>query len=125
MPQAGVLPKAGIPDLGTGLKPGGAPLAARLAPGGFVPEAGEVRSTDRDFTVEWRAGVPSLSFSAEGFRGQKIEMSFGTGYAFREDDLRFGKVYDYRFQTRELKSPLQEVAAIHGWTWRPVAFGRL
>ena len=88
-------------------------------------EAGEVRSTDRDFTVEWRSGLPSLSFSAEGFRGQKIEMSFGTGYAFREDDLRFGKVYDYRFQTRELKAPLQEVAAIHGWTWRPVAFGRL
>jgi hypothetical protein len=86
---------------------------------------GEVRSLDRDYTVEWRAGVPSLSFSAEGFRGQKVEMSFGTAYAFREDDLRFGKVYDYRFRTSELKNPLQEVTAIHGWTWRPVAFGRL
>lgn len=86
---------------------------------------GEVRSVDRDYSVEWRAGVPSLSFSAEGFRGQKAEMSFGTSFAFREEDLRFGKVYDYRFTTRELKQPLQEIAAIHGWTWRPVAFGRL
>lgn len=88
-------------------------------------EAGEVRSTDRDYTVEWRAGLPHLAFSSEGFRGQKIELSFGTGHAFREEDLRFGKVYEYRFNTRELKGPLQEIAAVHGWTWRPVAFGRL
>ena len=88
-------------------------------------EAGEVRNVQRDFTVEWRAGLPDLSFAAEGFRGQKVEVSFGTGWAFREEDLRFGKVYDYRFQTRELKGPLQEVAAAQGWAWRPVAFGKL
>jgi hypothetical protein len=87
--------------------------------------AGEVRSVQRDLSVEWRAGVPDLSVSAEGFRGQKVEMSWGTGFAFREEDLRFGKVYEYRFRTSELKNPLQEVAAIHGWAWRPVAFGRL
>lgn len=88
-------------------------------------EAGEVRNLQRDFSVEWRAGVPCMTFSAEGFRGQKTEIGFGTGAAFREEDLTFGKVYEYRFDTRELKGPLQEVAAIHGWTWRPVAFGRL
>ena len=88
-------------------------------------EAGEVRSVDRGYTVDWRAGVPSFDVSAEAFRGQTIEVSFGTGYAFREEDLRFGKVYEYRFDTRELKTPLREVAAIHGWIWRPVAFGRL
>ncbi len=88
-------------------------------------EAGEVRAVQRDYTVEWRAGVPTASFSAEAFRGQKVEMSFGTGFAFREEDLRFGKVYEYRFRTSELKDPLREVAAIHGWAWRSVAFGRL
>ena len=86
---------------------------------------GEVRCVQRDFTVEWRAGVPHLGFSAEGFRGQTAELSFGSGFAFREEDLHFGKVYEYRFRTSELKNPLQEVAAIHGWAWRPVAFGRL
>ena len=40
-------------------------------------EMGEVRNIQRDYTIEWRAGLPSLSFSAEGFRGQKVEMSFG------------------------------------------------
>jgi hypothetical protein len=89
------------------------------------PEAGEVRAVDRTFDVEWRAGVPSLSLSAEAFRGQKVEMSFGKAWAFREEDLRFGKVYDWRFDTRALKGPLQEVVAANGWAWRPVAFGRL
>ena len=80
---------------------------------------------DRTFDVEWRAGVPTLSLSAEAFRGQKVELSFGKGWAFREEDLRYGKVYDWRFSTRELKGPLQETVAQGGWTWRPVAFGRL
>lgn len=87
--------------------------------------AGEVRAVQRDYTVEWRAGVPSMSFSAEAFRGRKVEVSFGQGYAFREEDLGYGKVYDYRFKTAELVGPLQDVAARMGWTWRPVAFGRL
>ena len=86
---------------------------------------GEVRNVQRDFTVEWRAGLPHLGFSAERFRGQKTEISFGTGFAFREEDLGFGKVYEYRFKTAELVGPLQEVTAKLGWTWRPVAFGRL
>ena len=88
-------------------------------------QSGEVRNIQRDFSVEWRAGLPDLSFAAEGFRGQKVEVSFGTGWAFREEDLRFGKVYEYRFRTAELVEPLQEVVARMGWTWRPVAFGRL
>ncbi len=86
---------------------------------------GEVRNIQRDFTIEWRAGVPTMDFSAEVTRGQKFEISYGSGFAFREEDLRFGKVYEYRFKSSELKGPLQEIAAIHGWTWRPVAFGRL
>jgi hypothetical protein len=88
-------------------------------------EAGEARNVQRDYSIEWRAGLPHLAFSAEGFRGQKVEMSFGTGFAFREEDLGFGKVYEYRFRTAELVGPLQEVVARMGWTWRPVAFGRL
>ncbi|WP_210530014.1 hypothetical protein [Rubellimicrobium arenae] len=91
----------------------------------FDEATGEVRNVQRDFSVEWRAGLPHLAFASEAFRGQSIELSFGAGVAFREDDLRLGKVYEYRFQTRELKSPLQELTARHGWTWRPLAFGRL
>lgn len=85
---------------------------------------GEVRALDQEWTVEWRAGVPNLALSAEAFRGQKVEMSFGTAVAFRED-LSYGKVYEYRFRTGEIKGPLQETAAKAGWGWKGVAFGKL
>jgi hypothetical protein len=85
---------------------------------------GEIRAVDQDWTVEWRAGVPNLSLSAEAFRGQKVEMSFGTAFAFKEN-LEFGKVYEYRFKTAEIKTPLQDTAAASGWGWRGVAFGKL
>ena len=84
----------------------------------------EVRAVDQEWEVEWRAGVPSLSLAASAFRGQKAEISFGTAYAFRED-ASYGKVYDYRFNTRELKAPLIEAAQAAGWGWRGVAFGKL
>lgn len=48
---------------------------------------GEMRAVDQEWSVEWRARVPSLSLAASAFRGQKMEMSFGTAYAFREEDL--------------------------------------
>ncbi|MBA8879536.1 hypothetical protein [Phyllobacterium myrsinacearum] len=84
----------------------------------------EVRSCDEMWTVEWHAGIPNLSASAEYFRGQQTSIEFGTGYAFTEE-LQYGQVYNYRFSTKELKSPLQEVVSEHGWRWRPVAFGKL
>ena len=62
----------------------------------FDDTNGEVRSVDHDWTIEWRAGVPTLSLSAEAFRGQKVEMSFGTAIGFRED-FSPGIIYEYRF----------------------------
>ena len=91
----------------------------------FDEAKGEVRAVDQEWCVEWRAGIPSLSLSAGAFRGQKVEMSFGSAYAFREEDLRFGKVYEYRFNTKELKTPLIEAAQAAGWGWKGVAFGKL
>jgi hypothetical protein len=90
----------------------------------FDEEKGEVRAVDQEWTVEWRAGIPALALSAEAFRGQKVEMSFGTAFAFKET-LEYGKVYEYRFKTSEIKDPLQETAAAHGWGWKGVAFGKL
>ena len=90
----------------------------------FDEAAGEVRSVDRDWTVEWRVGVPSLALSAEAFRGQKTEISFGTAYAFTEDG-GYGQVYNYRFNSKELKGPLQDAASANGWGWRGVAFAKL
>jgi hypothetical protein len=91
----------------------------------FDGAAGEVRAVSRDWTVEWHAGLPLLSLAADGFRGRKAEISWGRGYAFREEDLQFGKVYDWSFDSRALKGPIQEVVAASGWAWQGVAFSKL
>ncbi len=83
-----------------------------------------VRTSDREYSVAWSAGVPSLSLSVDAFRGQKHSIEFGTAYAFTEE-LRPGQVYKYRFDTREIKGPLQEAITSCGWTYQGVAFGKL
>jgi hypothetical protein len=88
------------------------------------PDRPEVRAVDQEWSVEWRAGLPRLTLSAEAFRGQKSEISFGTEYAFIET-TGAGQVYRYRFSTGELKPPLQEAVTSAGWTWRGVAFNKL
>ncbi|MDB5671076.1 MAG: hypothetical protein JWO25_2035 [Alphaproteobacteria bacterium] len=85
---------------------------------------GEVRAVDQEWSVEWRAGTPRLEIAGSAFRGRKWEKSFETVYAFREDGS-FGKVYDYRFDTSEMKDPLIEAVHASGWGWRSVAFGKL
>src|SRR5512134_4023391 len=40
------------------------------------PEKREVRAVDQEWSVEWRAGIPALSLSAEAFRGQKVAIEF-------------------------------------------------
>ena len=90
----------------------------------FDEKKSEIRAVDQEWQVEWRAGIPSLSAAAKGFRGQSWEKSFETVYAFREDGS-FGEVYSYRFNTNEIKKPLQQAALKAGWGWRGVAFGKL
>lgn len=88
------------------------------------PATDKVRGVDEEWAVEWRAGVPSLTASAEKFRGQKSSVQFGTAYAFTEQ-LEYGQVYNYRFSTGELKKPIQDAVLACGWTYKGVAFGKL
>jgi hypothetical protein len=90
----------------------------------FDDARNEVRARDEEYTVEWRAGVPSLSISASKFQGQKTSIEFGTAYAFTEE-LKPGQVYKYRFSTNEIKKPIQEAVAACGWTYKGVVFGKL
>ncbi|HEX7540563.1 MAG TPA: hypothetical protein VF352_00415 [Anaerolineales bacterium] len=88
------------------------------------PEKHELRSQDHEYTLEWRAGVPSLSLAVSSFKGQMTSVEFGAAYAFTEE-LAPGQVYKYRFNTNELKKPIQEAVAACGWTYKGVAFGKL
>jgi hypothetical protein len=90
----------------------------------FDPARREVRAMDREFTVSWRAGVPSLGVQASFFKGQKSSVSFGIGTGFTEN-LAPGVVYKYKFNTNELKKPIQQVIASSGWSYKGVAFGSL
>jgi hypothetical protein len=85
----------------------------------FHPEAHEVRALDRSYDLSWRAGVPTLSVSAEGFIGQTQSIQFGRAYAFTEQG-ELGEVYNYHFDTREIKGPIQEAVTRCGWTYRGV-----
>jgi hypothetical protein len=84
----------------------------------------QVRAKDEEYTVEWRAGVPSLSMSASKFQGQTTSIEFGKAYAFTEE-LKPGEVYNYRFNTNEIKKPIQDAVTACGWTYKGIAFGKL
>ena len=88
------------------------------------PEKHEVRGSDRAYSVEWSAGVPELSLEATAFKGQMQSIELGKAYAFTET-LAPGQVYNYRFDTREIKKPIQEAVTACGWTYTGVAFGKL
>jgi hypothetical protein len=88
------------------------------------PEKHELRAQDHEYTVNWRAGVPGLSLAVSSFKGQMNTVEFGAAYAFTEE-LAPGQVYKYRFNTNEIKKPIQDAAASSGWTYKGVAFGKL
>ena len=88
------------------------------------PETHQVRAMDREYTVSWTAGVPTLSVAVSAFRGQTQSVEFGAAYAFTEE-LAPGQVYKYRFSTKEIKKPIQEAVMACGWTYKGVAFGKL
>ena len=88
------------------------------------PEKSEVRVVDQEWTVEWRAGAPVLSLAASAFSGQKQEIEFGKAYGFTEKGT-LGEIYDYKFETSEIKKPLQDAVTGAGWAYRGVAFAKL
>ena len=90
----------------------------------FDADKHQVRAKDEEYSVEWRAGVPSLSIAASKFQGQMTSVEFGAAYAFTEE-LKPGVVYNYRFSTGEIKKPIQETIAACGWGYKGVAFGKL
>jgi hypothetical protein len=88
------------------------------------PEKHEVRASDREYTVSWSAGLPTVAVAVSAFRGQSQKIEFGKAYAFTET-LAPGQVYNYHFDTSEIKKPIQEAVTSCGWTYKGVAFGKL
>lgn len=84
----------------------------------------EVRTSDREYSVQWSGGIAHLSVQVSAFKGQKQEISFGSAYAFTEE-FKPGLIYKYKFSTKEIKEPIQDVVTGGGWTYKGIAFGKL
>ena len=84
----------------------------------------EVRAQDHERTVEWSAGVPKLALATSSFKGQSSSIEFGAAYGFTET-LATGQIYKYKFNTKELKQPIQDTVDACGWTYKGIAFGKL
>src|SRR5688500_4769279 len=82
----------------------------------------QVRAQDLAYEVSWRAGTPSLSSAASAFRGQSKSIEFGASYGFTVD-LTIGEQYKYRFETGEIKKPVQDAVTACGWVYKGVVFG--
>lgn len=85
----------------------------------FDEAAHEVRNLDEQATVAWHGGIPSVSGSWS--RGQINEIQVGQGYGFTEEG-QFGRVYDYKFRSSEIRDPLRDAVNDHGWGWKAVSF---
>jgi hypothetical protein len=88
------------------------------------PAKHELRAMDQEYEVSWDGGLPVLRVAASAFKGQKQSVEFGSAYAFTETTPG-GQVYKYRFNTAEIKKPVQETVTGAGWTYKGVAFGKL
>jgi hypothetical protein len=87
------------------------------------PEEQEVQAVDREYTISWSAGLPTVRLFVSAFRGEGQCIEFGKAYALTET-LAPGQVCNYHFDTREIKKPLQEAVTSCGWTYKGVAFGK-
>jgi len=90
----------------------------------FDPAKKEVRTMDKETTVQWQGGFPSFHGEASTFKGQQTSISIGMGYAFTET-LASGQVYKYRFNSNEMKKPIQDTVKEAGWKYKGIAFGKL
>lgn len=75
----------------------------------MVPGDGTWSVTDDARTVEWEAGVPTLSASVERTRGHVKEVGFEKVWAFDRHG-HFGKVVDVRFDSEEGRRLLRDAA---------------
>lgn len=85
----------------------------------------EVRAFEEEGAVEWQGGAPAVSYSIQKFRGVNLfRYERGVGYGLKEGTLEPGKVYDYRFDVREIKGPVIDAVTAAGWRFAPVLLKR-
>ena len=82
-----------------------------------------VRYCEEMVSVRWLAGVdgpPIFNYQKNFFRGRILfQKSWGVEYGIKED-LSLGKVYEYKFDVRNVRNPIKKVVRDSGWEFLPV-----
>jgi hypothetical protein len=82
-----------------------------------------VRYCEEMVSVHWLANTdsqPSFSYQKNFFRGRILfQKSWEVQYAIKED-LSLGKVYEYKFDVRIVRNPIQKLVRDSGWEFVPV-----
>jgi hypothetical protein len=85
----------------------------------LVPADHEVRALDEQWKVNWVGGVPiSKEYGRGPVKTTSREWTIGRG---AEGGLEMTETF--RFDSAEMKDPLQHAVLDAGWTWRGVVFG--
>ncbi len=79
---------------------------------------GEVRAVDQDWTVSGAPASPPSSLSAEGLPRPESRNEFRHRHRQLPARTSPGVIYDYRFTTAEIKTPLQSTVLANGWRWQ-------
>jgi len=89
-----------------------------------------VRCYEELGTVNWSAGTrgltPMVHYRRSFFHGRILyKKEGGKGYGIRElTPPEAGKVYDYKFDTNDIRSPIIAAVKQSGWEWVPVTAKR-
>lgn len=86
-------------------------------------EKHEVLTSDREYSIAWRSGAPVISVAVEKIKGQKQSIEFSATCAFAEE-FKPGQVYNYRFNSAEMKKPIQNAVTESGWLYRRIVLGK-
>jgi hypothetical protein len=82
-----------------------------------------VRYCEEMASIRWLAETdsqPSFSYQKNFFRGRILfQKSWEVQYAIKED-LSLGKVYEYKFDVRIVRNPIQKLVRDSGWEFVPV-----
>ncbi len=76
-------------------------------------------------TVRWFAGAdgrptPMLSYQRQFFRGRILfQKSWGVQYGLK-DDMKPGKIYEYKFDVGYVRDPIKQAIEDNGWEFVPV-----
>lgn len=86
----------------------------------------QFRTKDEEYTLDWKNGIASMSVSKSKFKGKKMAIGKGKKQKIlftetTEDNI----IYEYSFNTEELRNHIKSVVAKSDWEYKEVIFKKL